>query len=183
MLTAEIERHVRAAVAGATHQTDPTAHLIVDQILPHDLYDQLLAHLPPAETFPARDAYRADLWPSRHPMPPGSAEIWTAFELEIVPTIAAVLVDRLAAEIASFQQRFGGPIGPLAPREGRIMLRRPGYLIRPHLDPHSAATMTALFYLTRPETPRSSARRSIGYSRPIPRWRSGRPIRTRTAVP
>jgi hypothetical protein len=139
---AAVATHVARSVAAATVDPHPTAHIVIDSLFPDDTYAALLAGIPPEVFFTQKDRVKQDL-----KITPGDvAPEWTrrtrAFlEDEVIPRmLVPALMARLRPDLAATAYEATA---------GRMMLRRPGYVIKPHLDPQRAV-LTCLIYLARP---------------------------------
>jgi len=153
-----VRRHVDAALAGAELVDDPTAHVVVEGVLPDDVYALLAAAIPPQDVFPARDPVKRDFeMSSLDTAPEFTRAMWQLFDQEIVAgMIAPRLLDRFSSAVQAHYARMGGvEFGQRAAAiphrtfAGRIQLRHPGYHLAPHLDPKRVA-ITGLFYFPRP---------------------------------
>jgi hypothetical protein len=153
-----IRAHVCTALGGASIVADPTPHMQIERVLPQDFYELLLRALPPAELFPDRDPIKQDFEiEALDDAPVLSQRVWRFFDEQVVGQIVvpALLerfrdpVTRRYAEMGG--ERFGAAAAaiPHRPFAGRIQLRRPGYHLRPHMDPKRVA-LTGLFYFARP---------------------------------
>ena len=139
----------------------PFPHLMIDRLLPAAAFDVLLEAIPPEEFFDGEDPRHRDLkGPARSPLPPFSKAIWSSLSRDVV---AGVLGPALAERFRPFAaDSLGVSVGeefvdealalPLETRGLRIMLRRPGWELPPHLDPRDQF-MTTLLYLARPDEP------------------------------
>ncbi len=144
---------VSAAVEQASLVADPFPHLVVEPLLPPDIYERILDAVPPAVFFAGgRDEHWA--------VPAGvapiySRQVWTFVADTIAGDILfralnAKLEDVVRDYIRSFCPALPeGTAVPLYPSDGRIMLRRPGYDLAPHRDP-KWGFVTALLYLAHP---------------------------------
>jgi hypothetical protein len=153
-----VREHVSAAIATAEVVDEPTPHMVVDNVLPDDIYELLTASIPPTAVFPDRDPVKRDLETSAlASAPPLTARMWSLFDTDIVAGMVAPLVfERFRPAIVAHYAHTGGDaFGEKAaairhrPFAGRIQLRRPGYQLKPHLDPRRVA-VTGLFYFPRP---------------------------------
>lgn len=153
-----IRPHILSAVDRAEIATDPTSHLVIERFLPDDFYALLLEAIPPAEFFSDRDPVKQDLeMETLHAAPRFTQRVWKFVDQDVVPKVLApALFARLQGAVVDHYAETGGPaFGARAAAlshlvaSGRLMLRRPGYRLRPHLDPKRVA-ITALMYLARP---------------------------------
>ena len=154
--TAPIADHIQAAVARAPMQYDPFPHCVVDDLLPAAYYDALIAALPPAELFADRPVNKQQLTVPLELAPRYSMEVWrhmakVVAEGIIRPTMLAKFHEPLTAWLREKLPVLGEqPLEDLriTCSDGRILLRRPGYLIHPHRDP-KWGFITCLMYLAR----------------------------------
>jgi hypothetical protein len=153
-----VDAHMREAVLSAGLETTPGAHMVVANILPPELYAFLLDTMPPPEGFDYADEYKQNFDPSLSTLAPQrSLEAWRWFEHDIVGArLAPLIVERFRPSIEAWYRQLFGPVlsdDALALRQGafrsRLMLRRPGYRLKPHRDT-KIATITGLIYFARP---------------------------------
>jgi hypothetical protein len=149
-----IAAHVRAAVASAALEHDPFPHVVVHRWLPEDTYAILRGSVPPAVFFADRDPTRQRLLVP-FPLAPAYAQrVWRFVANVIVGRIlSGALNDKFEGVVRDYVRSFcpGLPDGfdlTLHPSDGRIMLRRRGYVIPPHRDP-KWGFVTGLVYLAR----------------------------------
>jgi hypothetical protein len=150
--------HLRDAVAAATLETDPGAYMVIQDILPSDLYALLLDTMPPPDGFDIADSVKANFDPERTTIAPErSRETWLWFQREVVDgVLTPLLLDRFHRHLVdAYRDLFGADLVEEALRlpkhafRGRLMLRRPGYRLKPHRDMRIAA-LTGLIYFARP---------------------------------
>ena len=152
-----IAAHVRAAIAAATVHDDPFPYAVVDNLLPDAVFEALIRGLPPSELFADRTINRQQLTVPFELAPRYGRRVWAFMSESIVPDmIAPAMLDRFAPQVAAWLQSNFPALGeapleqvPMTCSDGRIMLRRPGYYIRPHRDP-KWGFLTCLIYLKRP---------------------------------
>lgn len=150
-----ISAHVRSAVEAAPLHLDPFPHIVVDQWLPADVYRTLIRAIPPAVFFADRPPL------ARHRLlvpfdfgPLYSRRVWRFIADEIVDgalgdALRGTFAGPLRDYVATFCPRWlEEPDQRLRVSDGRIMLRRPGYVIEPHRDP-KWGFLTVLMYLAR----------------------------------
>ena len=155
---ARVASHVAVAIDRARLDTDPMAHLVVDSLLPRETYDALLDAIPPAELFSDKDDRKQNF--KLHTM--DVAPEWTVTALSfmedvIIPRmIVPGLLLKFDAHVRSaYEKKYGATRGPQVAAlphiatAGRLMLRRPGYHLEPHLDP-DRVVVTCLLYFARP---------------------------------
>lgn len=152
-----IRSHICDAIGRAEIGTDPTSHLVIHEILPPEFYDLLIAAIPPAESFPERDPLKQDLeMEALDAAPELTRRVWRFFDEEVVRgVLAPAMLERFREAVIDHYSETGGrEFGaraagiPHRTVAGRIQLRRPGYHLRPHLDPKRVA-VTGLLYLAR----------------------------------
>jgi hypothetical protein len=148
-----IGAHVSAAVASATLECAPFPHLLIEPLLPVDVYERILDAIPPPVCFAGgRDEHWA--------VPAGVAPLYSRQVWAFVANTLAgdilyrALNARLEGVIRDYVRTFCPMLPddtavPVYPSDGRIMLRRPGYDLPPHRDP-KWGFVTALMYLAKP---------------------------------
>jgi hypothetical protein len=151
---ARIECHVAAAIAAAPLELDPFPHLVVDRWLPPEIYEAIVRGLPPAVFFADREESRQRMLVPFYFAPTYSRRVWKFVADEVVGRILRdALNAKFDAVVRDYLASFCPPGHDVAldmhPSDGRIMLRRPGYVIAPHRDP-KWGFLTGLIYLARP---------------------------------
>jgi hypothetical protein len=154
-----IRSHILGAVERAAVCTDPTTHAVIENILPADFYELVNAAIPPAELFPSRDPVKQDFHLDEHldGAPLLTRRVWRFFDEDVVAGILAPALHHRfhAAVVDHYAETAGGDFGTRAaviPHRGfagRLHLRRPGYHLKPHLDP-KRVVITGLVYFPRP---------------------------------
>jgi hypothetical protein len=152
-----IARHVTAAITAAPLHPEPFPFAVADDVLPQWLYDGLITGLPPAELFADRPVKKQQLAVPFGLAPSYSRRVWRFMAKRVVdemiqPVVLEMFREPLAGWIRqSFPQHdvSAHAAMPVTISDGRILLRRPGYVIRPHRDP-KWGMITCLFYLARP---------------------------------
>jgi hypothetical protein len=152
-----ITRHIRQAICSTPLLTDPYEHMVIDGLLPDDVYNLLLEAIPPLSFFHDRDLIKRDV---RFPMefgPTLSAMVWGFFD-EVIAR-RAIRTAVLDAFHEPLQRHFDSIFGPAfrdrandLPQSvsgGRLMRRSAGYHLGPHRDP-KRSMLTCLLYLARP---------------------------------
>lgn len=152
-----IAAHVRTAIASATLKEDPFPYAVVDNLFPDAFFDALIRGLPPAELFADRAVNKQQLTVPFEIAPRYGRRVW-AFMAETVAAeiVAPAMLEKFGPQVNAWL-RINFPVlgeNPLAKismtcSDGRIMLRRPGYYIKPHRDP-KWGFLTCLLYLKRP---------------------------------
>ena len=150
-----VRTHVHRAISQSTLHEDPFPHLVVDRWLPQDLYNRMIDALPPPVFFADRDQSRQRLAVPFHLAPAYSRRVWQFIANDVVTDIVGpALTDLMRPTIREYLRTYCGDLPPdidltLHASNGRIMLRRPGYVIPPHRDPRWGF-VTCLVYLARP---------------------------------
>lgn len=149
-----IRSHVAAAVAAAPLDSEPFPHIVIDKLLPDDAYDQLVKAIPPRVFFEHLDRNHQEVMVPSVLAPLVSREIWAAFYAQVVTdALVPGLIDKFRAPLDQLVRRYWPSHQSLADANirlellmSRILLRRPGYSIKPHRDPRWALA-TCLVYL------------------------------------
>ena len=149
--------HFRQRFAATPIQKEPTHHIVLTDVFPSATYELLLTAIPPVECFLSDGPVKQN-WECTDEYP-GSTfvkEVWRRVDadwmrLSVVPLLLESFKQGL---LDHYRQLFGDALGERAiaeqvARRGRVMLRRPGYHLKPHRDPLTAG-MTLLLYLARP---------------------------------
>ena len=150
----QLESHIRSAIDRATLETEPCPHLVVTELFPSGFYSLLIKALPPPGFWTSGRVGREN-WTIGEDIGPTLAEsVWgfmnnTLAEEVLTPALLAKYRDVLEEYWSGvFPDATAHILRPGRRSEGRLMLRRPGYQIEPHLDP-SRALLTCLLYLAR----------------------------------
>jgi hypothetical protein len=150
--------HVDRVIASARIESDPSVHIIVNDLTPADTYQAILDGIPPRIFFSQRDNTKQNLKLSMLDIAPAwSLETLGFIENTLIPRMMVpALLRKFEPHIRDFYLREYGPERGRAlaaiPHEatgGRLMLRRPGYHLDPHLDP-KRVVFTCLLYFARP---------------------------------
>lgn len=150
--------HLREAVAAAALETSPGAHMVIRGLLPPDIYSLLLDTMPPPEGFDVADSVKANFDPEKSMIAPQrSRDTWLWFQRDVVDgVLTPMLLRRFQPHLdEAYRDLFGPALLEDAIRlpkhafRGRLMLRRPGYRLKPHRDMRIAA-LTGLVYFARP---------------------------------
>jgi hypothetical protein len=152
-----VTAHVRQAVAAAALQSDPGPHLVVESLMPDATYAALVDAIPPDECFPSRDPIKRNFrCRPGDVLPEYTAQAWPFLEHTIVADgLVPAVLDRFRPHIErAYAERYGANAAPMialrhGATAGRLMLRRPGYKLEPHLDP-ARVIVTCLVYFARP---------------------------------
>lgn len=153
-----IERHVAARIASAPMLDDPAPMFVVDRFFPDDVFAAFVEAIPPEAAFKIKDRTKADyrVGRTRAALSDLSDDAWRYLEDELIPrTIVPAIAARFAPYVESYyRDLLGESIGtrvaalPLEATDARLMLRRPGYHLEPHLDP-KRVLVTGLLYFAR----------------------------------
>jgi hypothetical protein len=154
---ARVSAHVRDAIGRAALVADPFPHIVVDDVVPGDVYTMMLRAIPPQEFFGDKDYIKQNL---RIPIGGGpdlAMRVWEFVDDVIardiiVPAVIARFEEPLRGHHrAIFGDEFVARAAalPQSPSGGRVMLRRPGYHLAPHRDP-KRSMLTCLMYLAAP---------------------------------
>lgn len=171
----DVRAHIMSALARTELVTEPTAHMVVNDVLPPEFYTLLTAAIPPMDLFPDRDPVKRDFEMSAlADAPPLTRQMWRLFDEDVVGSIVAPLVfERFRAAIVRHYGEIGGEAFgekaaaiPHRTFAGRIQLRRPGYQLKPHLDP-KRVVLTGLFYFPRPGDTEDYGTQLFSVDRPI----------------
>lgn len=152
--TTPSEAKVAAAIGGAELHLEPFPYMVVDDLVPAELYDALLRGIPPVELFENKPARKQHLDVPFALAPLYSQRVWRYMASEIIgKVITPRLIERFRAQIDEWISRNWPDLPPesveLHGTSGRIMFRRRGYRILPHRDP-KWAFITCILYLARP---------------------------------
>ena len=144
--------HVTRAVERAQLQLSPCPHLVVDHVFPEDVYDRLIESLPAPVFFEKTDDLRDEM-PVPFTMAPAySRAVWELFHEAIERALLPAVIAAFRPALDEFVRTSWPTLGSwdqsgiaLRAANPRLMLRRRGYLIKPHRDPRWAF-LVALFY-------------------------------------
>ena len=146
--------HARAAFATAPLETDPFPHMVVPDVFPEADYRKALAALPAAQEWVDAGRHRVNWEIATDQASESTTQVWHYIDREVAPQVLKpLLLDRFRPPLSAYWRERG--FDPLEVErtyycdEGRLMLRRPGYKLTPHLDP-GHAVLTILIYLARP---------------------------------
>jgi hypothetical protein len=148
--------HAAAAVARTPLQLDPFPHVLIENLLPEDAAAELVGALP-SSVFFKRNAKRHQLQVPFVFAPAYSRLVWGIFfEKVVCETLLPALTEKFRPALDDFVRTHWPGLRSMAEggielrvANSRLMLRRPGYVIKPHRDPRWAF-LTCLVYLPRP---------------------------------
>ena len=156
---ARARRHAAGAVERARLEMDPGAHIVIEDLLPEDLADDLVKAVPPSLFFPRQNVKRQEIGVPFFFAPEHCRLVWSFFYRVLEDTILPAVIEKFRPALDDFMRKNWPARGTFAESgvalrvvNSRIMLRRPGYRIKPHRDPRWAF-LTAIAYLQRPEDP------------------------------
>ena len=156
-----VSAHVLAAVEKSPLCADPFPHVVINDVLPGVLYDAAIAAIPPRVLFEDRPVNKQQVkvpprFASRY-----SRRVWTFLVRDVVDTVLRPAIIRTFTEpLREYLRKFwpGIPFEAiehsLSASDGRIILRRAGYVIPPHRDPRWGF-LTVIVYLARPGDPQA----------------------------
>ena len=150
----DVRAHVRNAVESAVLHHDPCAHLVIDNLVPDDLYDEMISALPSTVFFKQHDKTREEMQVPFVFAPAYSRAVWDFFMAVVVEqALIPSLTEKFRPALDEFLATTWPSLGTWAQSgltldvgNSRLLLRRPGYVIRPHRDPRWAF-LTCLIYL------------------------------------
>ena len=149
--------HVRDAITRAELQLDPFPHMVVDEVVPPEVYALMLRSIPPVEFFGERDPIKQNLRIPAEDAPELTKQVWDFFDGVVSrEAIVPAVIQRFEAPLRAHYATVFGPAWvdraaalSQSPAGGRVMLRRPGYHLSPHRDP-KRSMLTCLMYLAAP---------------------------------
>jgi hypothetical protein len=152
--TASTTPRVSTAIDSAPLHLEPFPYAIIDNLLPIKLYESLLRGIPPVALLANKPAGREHFAVPFELAPAYSQRVWSYLATELIPQ---VIVPRIVAKfrptIDEWIARNWPDVDPasveLHGSEGRIMMRKRGYTIRPHRDP-KWSFITCILYLAKP---------------------------------
>ena len=149
-----VRAHIRSAISCAAVESDPYPHLVVNRIFPEPVYDCLVEALPAPIFFDKVSEHRDEMAVPLTFAPAYSRLVWQLFHDVIERAALPAIVEAFRPALDDFIRASWPMLGSwnesaitLRLANPRLMLRRPGYLIKPHRDPRWAF-LTALFYLS-----------------------------------
>ncbi|MGE0393549.1 MAG: hypothetical protein AB7I25_03745 [Vicinamibacterales bacterium] len=154
---ARVTAHIRDAIAAATLQTDPFPHIVVEHLLPDDVYALALQAIPPRVFFTDQDPVKQNMKVPMEFGPTVAARFWAFVDTVVAQqAIGPAVFEKFAEPLRAHYETLFGRAAldraralPLSVSAGRLMLRRPGYHLDPHRDP-KRAVVTSLLYFARP---------------------------------
>jgi hypothetical protein len=132
---------------------NPMAHVVIDDPVPAETFQELLAALPPQECFTPPEKVKRSWRPDRDPAPERCKTAWNHINEEWLAAVMPHIVGAFKSPLHAHCADLFGPaqadeaIASMTVRTGRLMLRRPGYELPPHRDP-LPGFVTLLWHLT-----------------------------------
>jgi hypothetical protein len=152
-------RHAIAAVTRTPLDMDPGAHIVIEDLLPEEVCDELVAAVPASQFFPSQNMKRQEIGVPFFLAPEYSRVVWNFFYDVLEHAILPAVIEKFRPALDDFMRKHWPALGSFAQSgvklgvaNSRIMLRRPGYRIKPHRDPRWAF-LTCLVYLQRRDDP------------------------------
>jgi len=144
--------HVTRSVERAQLQLAPCPHQVVENIFPEAFFDRLIEALPAPVFFEKTDDLRDEM-PVPFTMAPAySRAVWNLFHDAVEQAFLPAVIASFSPALDDFVRSSWPSLGSweesgitLRAANPRLMLRRRGYLIKPHRDPRWAF-LVALFY-------------------------------------
>ncbi len=152
--TAAVADHVRASIERAVVRDHPFPHAVIEGLLPDHVYAHVIEALPPRVFFEDKTVNKQQLKVPLALAPRYSQLVWK-FVVGLVDDVVGPELQRkfrpqIEAYLASICQAATEDAAmAMTVSDGRIMLRRPGYVIHPHRDP-KWGFLSTLMYLARP---------------------------------
>jgi hypothetical protein len=155
--SAVIAAHVKRSVEASQLHLEPFPHVVLENLLPQPVYDAVLSGIPPVELFDG--AYNKQRIVVPFDMAPAfSRRVWGYLLTTVVNgMLGPAMIDKVRAPLGEWLDtvwpglaaELGSPQLRMVSTDGRILLRRRGYVIAPHRDP-KWGFVTCLMYLARP---------------------------------
>lgn len=152
-----IAPHIERAVGAAHLHADPFPHLVLEDLFPRAFYDAVIDGIPPVELFDGADNKQRIVVPFEM-APAFSRRVWSFLLHDLVDGVLGPALLRTFREPLTDWVRETWPelgdrpvesVVSLQSTDGRILLRRRGYVIPPHRDP-KWGFVTCLLYLASP---------------------------------
>lgn len=145
--------HIARVIDRAQLELQPFPYIVVDDVLPRELYWALIRGLPPIELFSDRPTNKQQLTVPLHFAPAYSRRVWQFLTDVVIPEfVMPAVVNKFRAALDDWIERNWPEAPPdtvtLNSSDGRIILRRRGYRIPPHRDP-KWTFITGILYLAR----------------------------------
>ena len=148
----EVASHVNRAISQAVLLTDPCPHTVINDVLPTEIYEAISRELPPLEFWRQGQSGR-DNWTVGEDAAPATPEAAWSFMNDVVASrvVMPALVDKFGDYWPSAMSDGNGVESSSTKADcrmydGRLMLRRPGYALEPHVDPRRSM-LTVMMYM------------------------------------
>jgi hypothetical protein len=148
--------HIREAIDRSELFDEPFPHLVVTDLLPPKVYKTMIDAIPPRIFFEDRPINKQQLAVPPEFAPAYSVAVWEFLTQIVRETIGPALANRFQQPLERYIRTLCPSLGSMQDAvitmkfsEGRILLRRPGYVISPHRDPQWGF-LTTIVYLVRP---------------------------------
>jgi hypothetical protein len=149
-----IADHAAAAVARAQLELNPFPHIVIDNLLPDDMSSELIRAMPSNAFFKTEDMTRQELEVPFVFAPEYSRIMWNTFFHKVIDeAMVPAITEKFRPALDDFLRTHWPELGSMAEAgirlrvsNSRLLLRRPGYVIKPHRDPRWAF-LTCLVYL------------------------------------
>ena len=149
---AAVMAHATQAVARTTLHLDPCPHIVLEEVFPDDVYDRLIESLPSPVFFEKVSESRDEMPVPFTFAPAYSRAVWDLFHQAIEGAVLPAVIAKFRPALDDFIRHAFPALKSwdesglnLRAANPRLMLRRPGYVIKPHRDPRWAF-LVALFY-------------------------------------
>jgi hypothetical protein len=138
--------HAAAAVNRAALELDPFPHIVIHDLLPEDVDNELIRAVPSKAFFKTEDMTRQEIEVPFVFAPEYSRLMWgTFFRKVIAQAMVPALMEKFRPALDDFLQTHWPGLGTMVEAgislrvsNSRLLLRRPGYVIKPHRDPRWA---------------------------------------------
>ena len=152
-----VRGHVADALDRSRLVLNPFPHMVIDNLLPASLYATLIETMPPRVLFEDNPVNKQQLRVPPRLAGAASFRLWRFMVAEVVEgQLQRALVERFREPLTEFSRRFWPSVNlediGFKGSDGRIILRRRGYVIPPHRDP-KWGWLTFILYLAKPGDP------------------------------
>ena len=152
-----VRTHVSAVLNRSPLAMDPFPHVVIDDLLPRRLYSAIIDTMPPRIVFEDNPVNKQQLRVPPYMTGSAAFRLWRFLVADVVEDqLRQALVDKFQIPLAELVRRFWPTIDLNDMRfngsDGRIILRRRGYVIPPHRD-SKWGWLTFILYLAKPGDP------------------------------
>jgi hypothetical protein len=155
--SARVFTHVLEAARRAPVVADPCPHTVIENLVPDDVYDEIMSALP-SPVFFKQENTREEIQVPLVFAPAYSRVVWDFFfSYAVERGLLPGLTDAFSGALDDLVARYWPSLGTwqesglrLRVTNSRLLLRRPGYVIKPHRDPRWHF-ITCLIYLQKRE--------------------------------